>query len=204
MNAPDPARTALQALLHFQTQTQAQAQAQAHAAEAPQPDPAAAAARLQAFASWCQQHPRGHAWSEAEQAAWSRIAQALLLAAAAQPVVALQQGGHGPLLHELAGLLRPEGVHDDEAAELDLAIRWWEGARRAGLPVDPDFGEVWQALEWTALQQHLLRLAEGAAAAEPALLQAVAKVALRYSPLKPLLRLLPAQPGAEVGAGFTF
>jgi len=120
------------------------------------------------------------------------------------------------MLHDVARLLRADGVAGDEALELDAAIRWWEGARRAGLPVEADFGECWRALEWMALQQHLLRLAEGDTGGtghtgntgngghEAGLLAAVAKVALRYGPLKPLLWLLPVQPGAELSAGYTF
>lgn len=201
MNPNAPSRAALQALLQFQTTAPVPAAVTAP----PAPAAGAAAAQLAAFAAWCQQHPHGRAWGEVEQAAWARVSQALLQNGAAQPQVPLQHGaGEGPLLHDIARLLRPDGVNDDEASELDLAIRWWEGARRAGWPVDPDFGACWQALEWTALQQHLLRLAAGAGALEAPLLAAVAKVALRYSPLKPLLRLLPAQPGGEVGAGYTF
>lgn len=204
MTAPDPERallrTQLQALLQFQATTPAEG--------LPREDAAAMSQRLAAFAPWCQQHARGHAFSATEQAWWARVAQALVESATALPVVALQAGGGrasaGPLLHDAALLLRAEGVHKDEALELDEAIRWWQGARRAGLPVHDDFGECWRALEWLGLQQHLLRLAEAEASEEARLLAAVAKVALRYGPLKPLLRLLPAQPGAEVGAGYTF
>ena len=195
-------RAQLQALLQFQAATPATG--------LPHEDSAAQAQALGAFARWCQQHPRGRAWAPADEAAWARVAQALLNSAQAQPRVALQPGGRaGPLLHDVALLLRPGGAHEDEAQELDEAIRWWEGARRAGLPVDADFGECWRALEWLALQQHLLQLAASEPAQDDgqekaALLAAVAKVALRYGPLKPLLRLLPAQPGADVGAGYTF
>ena len=34
-------------------------------------------------------------------------------------------------------------------------MRWWQQARRTGLPVDADFGEFWRALEWMGLQRHL-------------------------------------------------
>lgn len=194
---PAPLRTHLEALLQFQATTPAEG--------LPREDAAAMALRLAAFAPWCQQHVSGHAFGATEQAWWVRVSGALVDSAMALPVVALQPGLHaGPLLHDVARLLRAEGVHDDEALELDEAIRWWQSARRAGLPVDEDFGECWRALEWLGLQQHLLRLAADAGAQEPALLAAVAKVALRYGPLKPLLRLLPAQPGAGVGAGYTF
>lgn len=204
-----PADDALPARLHALLHALLQFQTAASADGLPHEDAATMAARLQAFSLWCQAHARGKAWSSVEQGWWARVAQALVDSAAAQPRVALQAGGRaGPLLHDVALLLRGDGVHDDEALELDAAIRWWEGARRAGLPVDADFGECWRALEWLGLQQHLLRLASGdgasAGAQEAVLLAAVAKVALRYGPLKPLLRLLPAQPGAAVGAGYTF
>ena len=199
-------RAQLQALLQFQAGTPVGGLPRDEAA-------AGGGDGLALFAVWCQAHARGKAWNSVEQAWWARVAQALVDSTAALPVVALQTalqpGGSerpsaGPLLHDVALLLRGEGVHDDESQELDEAIRWWQGARRAGLPVDDDFGECWRALEWLGLQQHLLRLAQGAGDAEDRLLAAVAKVALRYGPLKPLLRLLPAQPGAEVGAGYTF
>lgn len=195
--APAPLRERLQALLQFQATTPADG--------LPREDAAALAQRLAAFAPWCQQHARGHCFSATEQAWWARVAQGLVDNTMALPVVALQTGAQaGPLLHDVALLLRADGAHEDEAQELDEAIRWWQGARRAGLPVHADFGECWRALEWLALQQHLLRLAQGAGHEEARLMAAVAKVGLRYGPLKPLLRLLPAQPGAEVGAGYTF
>lgn len=199
MTPMPPLRAQLQALLQLQTTTPASG--------LPADDEAALAQALAPCAAWCQTHARGHFWAAPEQAAWQRVVGLLVASAAAQPRVALLGGQRaGPVMHDVALLLRAEGVRDDEAEELDETIRWWEAARRAGLPVDADFGECWRALEWLGLQQHLLRLAAGAAnaAQEAALLAAVAKVALRYSPLKPLLRLLPAQPGAEVGAGYTF
>lgn len=198
MTTPDsvPVRLQLQSLVQFQA---------AHSADGlPRDDAGVSSQRLAQVASWCQRHERGHAWSSAEQAWWARVAQALVDSTAALPTVPLQGGERaGPLLHDVALLLRPDGTLDDEAQELDEAVRWWQGARQAGLPVPADFGECWRALEWLGLQQHLLRLADGAGRDEARLLAAVAKVALRYGPLKPLLRLLPALPGA-IGAGYTF
>ena len=201
MTVNDSLRAQLQALLQFQAGTPADG--------LPREDAAAMGHRLATFAAWCQAHARGKAWSGVEQAWWARVAQSLVASAAAQPVVALQPDGTGyssagPLLHDVVSLLRGKGMHDDESFELDEAVRWWQGACRAGLPVDADFGECWRALEWLGLQQHLLRLTRDAGDDEDRLLAAVAKVALRYGPLKPLLRLLPVNRGAEAGAGYTF
>mgnify|MGYP000709283894 CR=1 FL=1 len=46
-------------------------------------------------------------------------------------------------------------MHWDEAQQLDWGIRHWEAMRKAGLPVDSDFGEFWRQLEWMGLQRHL-------------------------------------------------
>ena len=201
MTLNDSLRAQLQALLRFQAGTPADG--------LPREDAAAVGHRLAMVATWCQTHERGKAWNSVEQVWWARVGQALVASAAAQPVVALQPDGTGhstagPLMHDVALLLRGKGVSDDESLELDEAVRWWQGARRAGLPVADDFGECWRGLEWLGLQQHLLCLTRGDGDDEERLLAAVAKVALRYGPLKPLLRLLPAHPTAEVGAGYTF
>ena len=208
--------------LHAQLLALLQSQARAPVGNLPSEDVGTMARRLAAFAPWCQAHARGKTWRTAEQASWERVAQALIASAAAQPRVALkfvepagENAGRqaGPMLHDVAQLLRADGVSVDEAQELDAAIRWWDGARRAGLPVEADFGECWRALEWMALLQQLLRLAEGGASdagntcdagTEAGLLAAVSKVALRYGPLKPLLRPLPVQPGAGLSVGYTF
>lgn len=134
---------------------------------------------------------------------WPMLRQRLLDSALAQPLVALQSGAAGPVTEDVAALLARlrGGPGCDEAVEIDLAVRWWQAARRAGLDVDADFGEVWRACEWTAARQHLLHLAAAPSAAVAARL---AKIALRYGPLKPLLRLLESSSGPSTGAGYTF
>lgn len=132
--------------------------------------------------------------------AWPTLRQRLLDSARAQPLVALRSGAAGPLTEDVAALLR-SGSAWDEAVEIDLVVRWWQAARRHGLDVEDDFGEVWRACEWTAARQHLLQLAAAPSAAVAA---RVAKIALRYGPLKPLLRLLESFSGPTTGAGYTF
>ncbi|MBA4175816.1 MAG: hypothetical protein C0505_04550 [Leptothrix sp. (in: Bacteria)] len=192
-------------------------------------------AELELFAAWCVQRESGRPWDAADQALWARVSAQLVGSAQAQPRIAVRAprppaagpGGAellaGPITLEIAALLRDGGAAEDEAAELDLAIRWWEGARRESLPVDADFGECWRALEWMGLLRQLTLLgqacrarqeeAANGAAVEPnpahganvaSLLAAASKVALRYGPLKPLLRLLQPLQGETVGAGYTF
>ncbi len=190
-------------------------------------------AELELFPAWCVQREFGRQWSAAEQALWARLSTQLVGSAQAQPRIAVRGGWSvadagavpdssaavaGPVTCDIAALLRDGGVAEDEGAELDLAIRWWDGARRLELPVDVDFGECWRALEWMGLQRQLMLLGracrdrhERGAAADAAhdahvatLLAAASKVALRYGPLKPLLRLLQPLQGETLGAGYTF
>ena len=43
----------------------------------------------------------------------------------------------------------------DEDVQIDYAVRYWEKARKAGLPVAEDFGDFWRDVEWMGLQRHL-------------------------------------------------
>jgi hypothetical protein len=212
-------RAALQALLHFQLSVPV--------ANLPPYGAQRMAEKLALFPTWCVQREFGQTWSTADEALWTRVSTRLIDSAMAQPVVAVrgawsladgerppQADGAvaGPITCDLAALLRDEPATGDEALELDWAVRWWQGARSAGLPVDADFGECWRALEWMGLQRNLALLGarcqthqQGGVATDLApLLAAASKVALRYGPLKPLLRLLQPLQGSPVAAGYTF
>ncbi|MET0518752.1 MAG: phosphotransferase, partial [Burkholderiaceae bacterium] len=134
---------------------------------------------LQIFVDWCVGREFGRQWSETQQRWWEHSCRALAQNIAAQPVVAMhrdfmprnlmvcepaernpgvldfQDAVAGPISYDLVSLLRDAFLSWDEAQELDWAIRYWEQARKAGLPIDADFGEFWRQLEWTGLQRHL-------------------------------------------------
>ncbi len=221
-------RDALTALVRFQQAVPA--------AALPPFDESLLARELALFPEWCVQREFGITWSAAETAVWQRSCRLLIDNALAQPVVAVhadwmprnlmrgaaqpgildfQDAVAGPISYDLASLLRDAFISWDEAQELDWAVRWWQQARAAALPVDADFGEFWRALEWMGLQRHLkvmgifcrLKHRDGKpryAADLPRFGAYAGKVALRYGPLKPLLRLLEPLSGARVGAGYTF
>ena len=228
-------RAALAALLRWQQAVPA--------AALPAFDEALLARELALFPEWCVQREFGLVWSDAEQAAWQRVCRVLIDSALAQPVVAVhadwmprnlmiadadavspgildfQDAVAGPVTYDLASLLRDAFVSWDEAQELDWAVRWWQQAREAGLPVGGehfgDFGEFWRALEWMGLQRHLkvlgifcrLKHRDGKARYAqdlPRFFAYAQRVALRYTPLRPLLRLLDPLSGAAVRAGYTF
>ncbi len=186
----DPAadRAALQALVDFQRDS-----AIAGLATPVRSAQLAGLAALQARAAAAAAQPFGERLQQAFDRSFTRLVDAV----GTQPLVAChpQLGGTGavPLTADIGRLLRRQPL--DEAAELDLAVRWWQLARTAGLPVDADFGECLRLLEWTWLLQALVHQQADAA---------TVKVAVRYDPLKPLLLLLEPLSGTAPQAGFTF
>lgn len=221
-------RAALDALVRWQTGVPA--------TDLPRHDQALILAELALFPEWCVRREFGIEWTPAQEASWKRLGLLLAGGALAQPVVAVhadymprnlmaceplpgildfQDAMAGALTYDLASLLRDAFVSWPEEQEIDWAVRYWESARRAGLPVPADFGEFWRALEWMGLQRHLrvmgifcrLKHRDGKtryAGDLPRFFAYCTKVALRYAPLSPLLALLEPMSGREVGAGFTF
>jgi aminoglycoside/choline kinase family phosphotransferase len=70
-------------------------------------------------------------------------------------VLDFQDAVYGPITYDLVSLLRDAYVRRDEAAVIDGAVRYWEKARRAGLPVRADFGEFYRDFEWMGAQRQL-------------------------------------------------
>ncbi len=178
-------------------------------------DASLAAPYLQAFVDACVQRHFGRSWVDQQQAWWLHSQGVLLANLAEQAQLPLRPdadlwpdgASSGPLTHDLAALLRPAHEAWDEELELDWAVRYWEQARKAGLPVNADFGEFWQQLEWTGLLRHLSLLGVlcGRAAEPPELpllmAQAI-KVATRYKQLSPLAQLLGDLQGGLLQTGF--
>ena len=61
----------------------------------------------------------------------------------------------GPITYDLVSLLRDAYVAWDEERQIDWAVRYWERARKAGLPVGDDFGAFWRDFEWMGVQRQL-------------------------------------------------
>jgi hypothetical protein len=223
-------RDAVHALVRWQTGVPA--------SELPRHDQALIESELALFPEWCVKREFGLEWDAAQQASWKRLTLLLAGSALAEPVVAVhadymprnlmlcepphnpgildfQDAMAGALSYDLASLLRDAFLSWDEAQEIDWAVRWWQAARRTGLPVPADFSELWRALEWMGLQRHLrvmgvfcrLKHRDGKphyAADLPRFFGYATRVALRYAPLTPLLRLLEPMSGQTVRSGFTF
>lgn len=70
-------------------------------------------------------------------------------------VIDFQDAVAGPIAYDLASLVMDARTTWDEAQQLDWAIRYWEAARAAGLPIEADFAEFHRRYEWMSLQRNL-------------------------------------------------
>jgi aminoglycoside/choline kinase family phosphotransferase len=70
-------------------------------------------------------------------------------------VLDFQDAVHGPITYDLVSLLRDAYVSWDEELQIDWAIRYWERARQASLPVPSDFSVFWRDFEWMGVQRQL-------------------------------------------------
>jgi len=70
-------------------------------------------------------------------------------------VLDFQDAVVGPVTYDLVSLLRDAYIAWDEEQQLDWAVRYWERARKAGLPVGADFGTFWRDFEWMGVQRQL-------------------------------------------------
>ncbi len=184
---------------------------------------------LALFPDWCLEREYGLQWNQTERATWDDACRLLVESALAQTTVAVhrdymprnlmltesgpgildfQDAVRGPLSYDLASLLRDAFISWDEEMELDIAVRYWEQARKAGLPLPDDFGEFWRQVEWMGLQRHLkvlgifcrLKHRDGKPKYSedlPRFFIYAHRVAARYNPLRPLSRLLEPMLGTE-------
>ncbi|MGF6765064.1 aminoglycoside/choline kinase family phosphotransferase [Paraburkholderia sp. GAS33] len=130
-------------------------------------------------------------------------------------VLDFQDAVYGPITYDVASLLRDAFLSWDEEFELDCFVYYWERAKKAGLPVDADFGEFYRQLEWMGLQRHIKVLGLFCRINYrdhkphymkdlPRFIGYGRKVAGRYRPLAPFAKLLDELEGRAAEVGYTF
>ncbi|MEO8838303.1 MAG: phosphotransferase, partial [Herbaspirillum sp.] len=175
-----------------------------------------------------------------QQAQWQQVVEALLANNLAQPQVFVHRDYHsrnlmlqtdgalrnpgildfqdavyGPITYDLVSLLRDAYIRWDEELVLDWVIRYWERARRAGLPVASDIDTFYRDFEFMGLQRHLKVLGIFARLSHrdgknaylndlPLVLDYARRTAGRYRELKPLLRILDSLEQKTPQVGYTF
>ena len=134
-------------------------------------------------------------------------------------VLDFQDAVHGPITYDIASLMRDAFLSWDEDFVIDITVRYWEKARKAGLmdfeDWHRDFGAFYRAVEWMGLQRHLkvagifarLTLRDGKPkylADTPRFIHYIRTTAHRYRELAPLLRLVDEVEGLQAASGFAF
>jgi len=130
-------------------------------------------------------------------------------------VLDFQDAVHGPISYDIASLWRDAYVSWEEDRVIDGTIRYWEAARKRGLPVRADFADFWREAEWMGLQRHLKVLGifarihyrdgkPGYLDDTPRFIRYVRHACARYRDLAPLARLIDRLEGVAVRAGHAF
>ncbi|HXC39414.1 MAG TPA: phosphotransferase [Burkholderiales bacterium] len=130
-------------------------------------------------------------------------------------ILDFQDAVYGPITYDLVSLLRDAYIAWEEDQVLDWCIRYWEAARKAGLPVAADFGDFYRDFEWMGAQRQLkvlgifARLAhrdgkDRYLADQPLVMKYLRATCERYRELGPLARVLDSIEPVEKRTGYTF
>lgn len=130
-------------------------------------------------------------------------------------ILDFQDAVYGPITYDIACLLKDAFISWEEEFVLDMTVRYWERAKRFGLPVDADFGNFYKQVEWMGLQRHLkvagifarLSLRDGKPAYladTPRFINYIRSTAGRYRELKPLLPILDEVEGTTAETAYSF
>ena len=218
---------ALDALVRFQRASRE--------GELPPYDEALLRRELNLFPDWYVARHLGHTLDGAQRAILDRVFAAVLANNLAQPrvyvhrdyhsrnlmvsdpnpgVLDFQDAVYGPVTYDLVSLLRDAYIEWEQERQIDWAVRYWEKARAAGIPVDPDFGAFWRDFEWMGVQRQLKVLGifarlyhrdgkAGYLADMPLVMRYLRGACARYRELEPLLALLDALADRAPAVGHT-
>lgn len=132
-------------------------------------------------------------------------------------IIDFQDAVVGPITYDLVSLFKDAYIRWDEERILDWMIRYWEKARKAGLPVSTDFAEFYRDFEWMGVQRHIKILGvfsrlyyrdgkENYLNDLPLVMEYLRKTCKRYRELHLLLNLLdelnPAESDQKIGYTF--
>jgi aminoglycoside/choline kinase family phosphotransferase len=134
-------------------------------------------------------------------------------------VLDFQDAVYGPVTYDIASLMRDAFLTWDEGFVIDVTVRYWEKARKAGLLNFEDwsdnFGDFYRSVEWMGLQRHLkvagifarLTLRDGKPkylADAPRFIGYIRSTASRYRELTPLLRMIDEVENIQPLVGYAY
>ncbi len=195
------------------------------------------AREMELFPEWFVGHELKKTLNDDQRRTWETMVAALLARALAQPrvfvhrdfivrnlmltpgrpgVLDFQDAVYGPITYDLVSLLRDAFIEFEEQQVIDLVVRYWEKARKAGLPVTANIDDFYRDFEWMGVQRHLkvagifcrLHHRDGKdryLPEVPRFLSYLKKTTRRYVELAPLYRLIVDIAGDDsVQTGYTF
>ena len=129
-------------------------------------------------------------------------------------IIDFQDAVFGPISYDMVSLLKDAYIEWDEELALDWLVRYWESARKAGLPVAADFGEFFRDYEWMGVQRHVKVLGifarlyhrdgkDGYLKDLPLVAHYLRKACERYAELSPLRKLLDRVEDKVTVLGYT-
>lgn len=227
-NAQDLMHDATEALVRWQLATRA--------GELPPYDEALLRREMDLFPQWYVGRHLGATLASAQRDALEAVFKLLVGSARAQPAVYVhrdymprnlmvcepnpgvldfQDAVYGPVTYDIVSLFRDAFVSWPEERVLEWTVRYWERARKAGLPVGADFGAFYRDFEWMGLQRHLKVLGifarihyrdgkPGYLDDTPRFLTYARAVAGRYPELSGLVKLLDTLEERAPHAAYTF
>ena len=130
-------------------------------------------------------------------------------------IIDFQDAVFGPISYALVSLFKDAYIHWDEDFILDMLIRYWETARKLGLPVRAEFADFHRDFEWMGVQRHIKVLGifarlchrdgkDGYLADMPLVMDYLRRACKRWRDLGPLLKLLDRLEPEETQVGYTF
>ena len=130
-------------------------------------------------------------------------------------VLDFQDAVYGAITYDLVSLLKDAYIAWQEEQVIDWLVRYWQEARKAGLPVPTDFSEFYRDFEWMGAQRHIKVLGifarlshrdgkDGYLKDMPLVMDYLRRVCGRYIELRPMLKLLNTLEGQEEKTGYTF
>jgi len=133
--------------------------------------------------------------------------------------VCVANGYHGETIGALGvtdvALFKDAYVEWPEDLVLDWVVRYWEKARKAGLPVRADFADFYRDYEWMGVQRHIKVLGifarlchrdgkDGYLKDMPLVAKYLRAACERYRDLGPFLKLLDELENRQAQVGYTF
>jgi hypothetical protein len=138
----------------------------------------------------------------------------LMVASPNPGIIDFQDAVYGPVSYDAVSLLKDAYIDWDEELVLDWLVRYWERARKAGVPIQHDFADFYRAYDWMGVQRHLKVLGifarlwhrdgkDGYLKDMPLVSKYLRKAVERYDELTPLRKILDQIENKVTVLGYT-